>query len=114
MTAILSLTDFQQRIGEIFDTQDVDRIKHFEEELQDYGVESEEQLDDSYYGCYPNESDFCEDLIDDCYSHVMKELPVFMQTAIDYELIWHQSMQYDFFTIYDRDSHEYYFFNRNF
>jgi hypothetical protein len=28
--------------------------------------------------------------------------------------MWHQSFQHDFFTIYDRDSGDYYFFNRNF
>jgi hypothetical protein len=109
-----SMTDYQQRVSELFDTIDPDRIEFFINELSDYGINSEEQLDDAYYGCYPSAESFVEDLCEDCYSDVISALPMFMQTALDYELMWHQSFQHNFFTVYDRDSHDYYFFNRNF
>ena len=108
------MTDFQQRVSELFDTNDHDRIAYFVERLNDYGIDSEEKIDDAYYGCYPSGSDFVEDICDDCYKDVIDALPSWLQSAIDYELIWHQAFQYDFFTIYERDSLEYYFFNRNF
>ena len=109
-----SMTDYQQRVSELFDTIDPDRIEFFINELSDYGIDTEEQLDDAYYGCYPSEEAFVEDLCEDCYSDALAALPVFMQTALDYELMWHQTFQHDFFTIYDLDSGDYYFFNRNF
>ena len=109
-----SMTDYQQRVSELFDTIDPDRIEFFINELEGWGIDSEEQLDDAYYGCYPSAESFVEDLCEDCYSDVISALPMFMQTALDYELMWHQSFQYDFFTVYDRDSGDYYFFNRNF
>ena len=109
-----TVSEFESRIAEIFCTEDEDRVKYFRGILEDYGVESEEQLDDAYSGCFPSVSDFCEDLVEDCYSHVINELPTWLQSAIDYEMIWHQSFKYDFFEIYDRNCGEYYFFNRNY
>ena len=109
-----TVSEFESRIAEIFCTEDQDRVKYFRGILEDYGIESEENLDDAYNGCFPSVSDFCENLVTECYSHVVDELPGWLQTAIDYEMIWHQSMQYDFFEIYDRDCGEYYFFSRNF
>ena len=114
MTATVSLTDFQQRVSELFETDDIGRIEFFTSELEAWGIDNEDQIDDAYYGCYPSESNFVEDLVDDCYKDVIDSMPTFMQTALDYELMWHQSFQFDFFTIYDRDNGEYYFFNRNF
>ena len=107
-------TDYEQRVSDLFDTDNPERVAFFVNELKDWGIDSEEQLEDAYSGCYPSEADFVEDFCDDCYKDAIDAMPVFMQSAIDYELIWHQSFQYDFFTIYDRDSGEYYFFNRNF
>lgn len=109
-----TLSPFEQRISELLETDDINNIERFIAELEGYGIESEEQIDDAYYGCYPSESSFVEDFVEDCYSEQLKMLPMFMQTALDYEMMWHQSFQYDFISIYNRDSHEYYFFNRNF
>lgn len=114
MTLTLEAQDMQQRVSEVFETTDTERIAYFVQELMDYGIDNEDQLDEAYYGCYRNESEFCEDLLTDTYSEAIDAMPTFLQTAIDWELVWHQSMQYDFFTIYDRDSCEYYFFNRHF
>ena len=106
-------TNYQERVSKLFDTLNPERVAFFVNELEDWGIESEEQLEDAYYGCYQSEADFAEDLCAGCYKDAIDAMPVFMQSAIDYELIWHQALQYDFFTIYDRDSGEYYFFNRN-
>jgi hypothetical protein len=108
------MTDMQQRISEMLCSDDVDSIERFRDELADYGIDSEEQLDDAYYGCYPSHESFVEDLCEDCYKDVIDAMPTFMQSALDYELMWHQSFQHDFFTVYDRNSGDYYFFNRNF
>ena len=107
-----TLTDLQQRIGELFDIDSVSKVDTIIRELEGYGIESEDQLDDAYFGCYRDESTFCEDLLSDVYAEQIEAMPVFLQTAIDWELVWHQSMQYDYFAIY-HDA-EYYFFNRNF
>jgi len=106
------LTDMQQRISELFDIDSVAEVNTIIKTLWCYGIETEETLDDAYYGCYRDEATFCEDLLSDCYSEAIDAMPVFLQTAIDWELVWHQTVQKNYFTIY-HDS-EYYFFNRNF
>jgi hypothetical protein len=108
------MTHYQQRVSELFDTTDPDRIEFFINELEGWGITDEHQIDDAVYGCYPSEQSFVEDLCEDCYSDAIEALPNFMQYALDYELMWHQTFQHDFFAIFDRDSGNYYFFNRNF
>jgi len=112
MTTAITLTDMQQRISELFNIDSVSKVDTIIQELEGYGIESEEQLDDAYSGCYRDEATFCEDMLSDVYAEQIEAMPVFLQTAIDWELVWHQSMQYDFFAIYHEC--EYYFFNRNF
>ena len=110
-TTVTNLTALESLIGETFETDELSKIESIAMELQGYGIESVEQLDETYSGCYPSVDAFCEDLVDECYDD-LDSVPMFIQTAIDYELVWHQSMQYDYFTIYH--NYEYYFFNRNF
>ena len=98
MTTAITLTDMQQRVSELFEIDSVSKVDTIIQELEGYGIDTEERLDDAYYGCYRDEQ--------------IEAMPVFLQTAIDWELVWHQSMQYDFFAIYHEC--EYYFFNRNF
>ena len=107
-----SITDMQQRISELFNIDSVSKVDTIIQELEGYGIDNEETLDDAYFGCYRDEATFCEDLLSDVYSEQIEEMPVFLQTAIDWELVWHQSIQYDYFAIYH--DCEYYFFNRNF
>ena len=107
-----TLTDMQQRISELFNIDSVSKVDTIIQELQGYGINNEENLDDAYFGCYRDESTFCEDLLSCAYADEIKAMPVYLQTAIDWELVWHQSLQYDYFAIY-HDA-EYYFFNRNF
>ena len=107
-----TITDMQQRISELFNIDSVSKIDTIIQELEGYGINNEDDLDDAYFGCYHDEATFCEDLLSDVYAEQIEAMPVFLQTAIDWELVWHQSMQYDFFAIYHEC--EYYFFNRNF
>ena len=105
-------SDFRQRVCELFDIEATPQLDILIKELEGYGIETEEQIDDAYSGCYPSEASFCEDLLSDCYSEVIDAMPIFLQTAIDWEMVWYQSMQHDYTSIYfDGD---YYFFNRNF
>ena len=112
-----TLTDLQQRVSELFNIDSVSKIgtiiiDTIIQELKGYGINNEETLDDAYFGCYRDESTFCEDLLSDVYAEQIEAMPVFLQTAIDWDKVWYQSMQYDYFTIYHNC--EYYFFNRNF
>jgi len=112
MTTAITLTDMQQRVSELFEIDSVSKVDTIIQELEGYGIDTEERLDDAYYGCYRDESTFCEDMLCGIYAKEIEAMPVFLQTAIDWELVWHQTMQYDFFAIYHDCG--YYFFNRNF
>ena len=57
-------------------------------------------------------SEFTEELIDDCYSHEIASMPSFLQNAIDYQLVWYQSMRYDYYDLEFKGNT--YFFNRNY
>ena len=68
-------------------------------------------FDDSYFGCYPDVQTFVEDFVNECYLDCINNLPTWLQTAIDYELIWYQSLRHDFFEVsFDG---EVYIFNRH-
>jgi len=107
-----TLTRFEDAISKIIESDDVADIVQFTEELESYGITEVSQLEESYAGCYRDEATFCEDLMSELYSSMLTELPVWAQYAIDWQLVWHQSLRFDYFTVYF-DS-EYYFFNSNF
>jgi len=107
-----TLSRFEDAISKIIESESVTDIEQFMEELTSYGITDIEQLEDAYAGCYRDEATFCEDLMSDCYSSEIDALPTWLQTAIDWELVWYQSLRYDYFSVYF-DS-EYYFFNQNF
>ena len=82
----------------------------------DLGITTAEQFCDAFSGEWEGVGDhittkFTEDLIDDCYSHEIESMPSFLQTAIDYELVWYQSMRYDYYDLEFKGNT--YFFNRN-
>ena len=107
-----TLTRFEDAISKIIESDSVADIEQFMEELTSYGITDIEQLEEAYAGCYRDEATFSEDLMSELYSSMITELPVWAQYAIDWELVWYQSLRYDYFTVYF-DS-EYYFFNQNF
>ena len=107
-----TLTRFQDLVASILDIDSVSRTDLFINEIEGYGVDSVENFEDAYYGCYPDVKTFVEDFVNECYSDAIDSLPIWLQTAIDYELIWYQSLRHDFFEVsFDG---EVYVFNRNF
>ena len=107
-----TLTRFQDLVASILDIDSVSRTDLFIDEIEGYGVNSVDTFEDAYYGCYPNVQTFAEDFVNEVYSHVINELPSWLQYAIDYELIWYQTLRHDFFEV-EFDG-EVYIFNRNF
>ena len=82
----------------------------------DLGITTAEQFCDAFFGEHEGVGDhvttaFTEQLIDDCYSHEIESMPSFLQNAIDYELVWYQSMRYDYYDLEFKGNT--YFFNRN-
>lgn len=107
-----TLTDFQQRVAELLEIDSVTRVNLFINELKAYGIDDVETLEEAYSGCYPNVEKFAEDFCVDVYHEAMESLPIWVESAIDWELVWHQTLRYDFFEIpFDGDT---YFFNCNF
>ena len=107
-----TLTRYQEFLANHLGIDSVTRTDLFRHELEGYGVDSIENFEDAYYGCYPDVDVFAEDFVNDCFSDTINELPHWLQSAIDYELIWHQSLRHDFFEV-EFDG-EVYIFNRNF
>jgi hypothetical protein len=98
-----TLTEYQQFLANHLGIDSVTRTDLFRHELEGYGVVNVQDFEDSYFGCYPDVSTFVDDFI--------SQLPTWLQTAIDYELIWYQSLRHDFFEVsFDG---EVYIFNRH-
>lgn len=107
-----TLTRYQEFIANHLGIDSVYRTDLFRNELEGYGVDDIETFEDSYYGCYPDVQTFVEDFVNECYSHAIDSLPIWLASAIDYEMIWYQSLRHDFFEVsFDG---EVYIFNRNF
>ena len=106
-----TLTEYQQFIANHLGIDSVTRTDLFRNELEGYGVDSVQNFEDSYYGCYPDVQTFVEDFVNEVYYDTINELPHWLQSAIDYELIWFQSLRHDFFEV-EFDG-EVYIFNRH-
>ena len=96
----------QELIDEISDRTyciiDEEEYDAFIEELKGYGITTAEQFSDAFRGEYEGTGDsvstkFTEEYCDDC--GLTYNIPELFQNAIDYELVWYQSFQYDFSTI---------------
>ena len=107
-----TLTRYQEFLANHLGIDSVYRTDLFRNELEGYGVDDIKTFEDSYYGCYPDVQTFVEDFVNECYSDTINDLPIWLASAIDYELIWYQSLRHDFFEVsFDG---EVYIFNRNF
>ena len=72
-----------------------DSMPHsFFEELVDNGIETVEQFEDAYQGCYDNEAHFVEEILNDCYQ---SDLPSWV--CIDYQSTWDSALRFDYFSI---------------
>ena len=80
----------------------------FFQELVDYGIESLEQFEDSYQGQHRSGADFAESLCEDCGYLEESNLPMFIQSHIDWETVWTNELRFDYFEV---DGH---FFSNNF
>ena len=107
-----TMNSMQLAVADILETDSLHQIDMFIYELRSHGIEDPSQLEDAYYGCYPDVQTFAEDLVNDCYSETLNNLPTWLEDAIDYELVWYQSLRHDFFEVsFDG---EVYIFNRHF
>ncbi len=106
-----TMSPLQETVANIIETDNPQLIDMFIAELRGHGIDDEDTIEEAYSGCFPSVESFSENLIEDCYGDAISQMPTFLQTAIDYEMVWHQSLQYDYFEIYF--NYEYYFFNRN-
>tara|TARA_Y100001968_G_scaffold5477_1_gene4839 strand:- start:416 stop:739 length:324 start_codon:yes stop_codon:yes gene_type:complete len=98
----------QQLQQEIEESGRIDsRSIDFYQELLDYGIESLEQFEDSYQGQYQSGADFAESLCEDCGYLEESNLPMFIQSHIDWATVWSNELRFDYFEV---DSH----FFRNF
>ena len=113
--------DTQALIDEIHESTsyiiDEDEYDAFIHELDaELSITTAEQFCDAFSGEWEGVGDhittnFTEELIDDCYSHEIESMPSFLQAAIDYELVWYQTLRYDYYDLEFKGNT--YFFNRN-
>ena len=113
--------DTQELIDEIHDSTnfiiDEDEYDAFINMLNtDLDITTANQFCEAFFAEYESTGDhitskFTEELIEDCYSHEIESMPSFLQNAIDYELVWYQSMRYDYYDLEFKGNT--YFFNRN-
>ena len=80
----------------------------------DMSITTAEQFEDAFYGEWEGVGDhittkFTEDWCEDVYPS--DDLPDIYRCAIDFELVWYQSLRYDFYDLEFKGNS--YFFNRN-
>ena len=78
------------------------------------GITTAEQFEEAFSGEWEGVGDhittkFTEDWCEDVYPSI--DLPPIYSTAIDFELVWYQSLRYDFYDFEFKGNT--YFFNRN-
>ena len=94
-----------------FDYFEDKSIKFFNE-LVDHGIETLEQFGDSYQGQHDSGADFAESLCEDCGYLEESNLPMFIQSHIDWESVWSRELTFDYFMV--KYSNGYAFFCNNF
>ena len=114
-------TEEQELVDEIHDRTsyiiDEEEYDAFMQCLDEYGITTSEQFQDAFQGEYEGQGDhirtqFAEQFCDDIYGSELEELPSIFRCAIDFESVWHQSLQWDMFTLEFRGNT--YFFWNNF
>jgi len=96
------IDEIHESTSYIIDEDEYDAFIHML--AADLNITTAEQFCDTFSGEWEGVGDhitskFTEDLIDDCYSHEIESMPSFLQNAIDYELVWYQSMRYDYYDL---------------
>ena len=110
--------DTQELIDEIHDRTNfiIDEAEYdaFIDALDDEGITTAEQFEDRFYGEWDGVGDhitskFTEDWCEEVYP--TDDLCDLYRHAIDFELVWYQSLRYDFYDLEFKGNT--YFFNRN-
>lgn len=107
-----SLSSEQQELYDVVDSKlgekwDHETVMDFIEELDAIGIETAEQFDEYYEGCFDNEKEFAEHWVTDVLS---AEIPECVYNCIDWDHVWSYELRYDFITI-DFDYSTYIFRN---
>ena len=109
--------DTQELIDEISDRTNfiIDEAEYdaFIDALDDEGITTAEQFEDRFYGEWEGVGDhvttkFTEEFMDEVYP--TDDLPDIYRYAIDFELVWYQSLRHDFYDMEFKGNT--YFFNR--
>lgn len=110
--------EIQELIDEIADRTsfiiDEDEYDEFIEVLSDYGITTAEEFEDRFCSEWEGYGEriyaqFAEDFCEGC--GYDSQLPEIFRSAIDYELVYYQSLQYDFNDV-DFRGNRYFFYNR--
>ena len=111
--------EIQALIDEISDRTyfiiDEDEYDEFIEHLAEYDINTAEDFESAFCGEFEGYgqhilNEFTENLIDEVYD--IDSVPAIVRHAIDYELVYHQSIQYDYFDFQFKENT--YIFNRNY
>ena len=81
-----------------FDYFEAKSIEFFNE-LVDNGIETLEQFEDSYQGQHDSGADFAESLCEDCGILAESNLPMFIQSHIDWATVWSNELRFDYFEV---------------
>lgn len=65
---------------------------------------------EAYHGTADSEADFAENFAEDC-GDISEGFPNWI--VIDWEATWNASLRHDYVSVFDSESGDYYFFNRN-
>jgi hypothetical protein len=79
------------------DIDEQDARDHIAKELEDLGIEDEEQLTENYVGCYDTWNfyrEFGQEFID----NYGLNIPDIIEGCIDYEVLWESALRYDYNT----------------
>jgi len=96
--------DTQELIDEIHDRTSfiIDEAEYdaFIDELKDEGITTASEFEDRFYGEWEGVGDhitsqFSEDFMDEV--HTTQDLPDIYRYAIDFQLVWYQSLRHDFY-----------------
>ena len=94
---------------------DEDEYDEFIEHLAEYDITTAEQFESAFCGEFEGYgqhilNEFTENLVDDL--GYLDQVPDMLKHAIDYELVYHQTLQYDYFDFQFRENT--YIFSRNY
>lgn len=106
--------EIHDRTSFIIDEEEYDAFMQCLED--DYGLTTSEQFQDAFQGEWEGQGEhlltqFAEQFCEDVYYSELENLPTVFRSAIDFESVWYQSLQYDIFAMEFRGN-TYFFWNQ--